>query len=66
MKNEELFNEFMIYDQFIATSVNCPWCGQVHELDVVEGDNDARYQCNNCSNFLSVNWVTRTVRQVSD
>ena len=34
---DNLSEQFVIYDQFFATEVPCPWCGTAYTLDVQEG-----------------------------
>ena len=61
---DNLFEQFMIYDQFFATEVPCPWCGTAYTLDVQEGEEDDRHLCEECGRVYSVNWVTRIAGKV--
>ena len=61
---DNLFEQFMIYDQFFATEVPCPWCGTAYTLDVQEGEEDDRHLCEECGHVYSVNWVTRIAGKV--
>jgi transposase-like protein len=61
---DNLFEQFMIYDQFFATEVPCPWCSQRFQLDIQTGETDDRYECSHCHRVFSVDWETREVRRV--
>ncbi len=58
------FERFMIYDQFFATDVNCPWCGSLFHLDIQTGVTDDRYKCDHCHRVFSVNWQARQFRKI--
>lgn len=66
MSFDDMFEEFMIYNEFIASDVTCPHCGQVYELLVDDLNEDARYQCDSCHGIFLVNWVDRTVRAIHE
>ncbi len=61
-----MIDDFFLYDEFISTTVACPWCGTRYELDVQDGETDSRYGCGACGNTFSVDWVSRTVQRVGD
>lgn len=66
MFDDDMFEDFFLYDEFISTTVTCPWCETRFELDVKEGETDARYQCADCRNVFSIDWVARTTQRLSD
>ena len=61
---DNLFEQFMIYDQFFATDIPCPWCGTQFHLDIQTGETDDRYQCEQCNQVFSVDWEARQVRRI--
>ncbi|MCA9090419.1 MAG: hypothetical protein KDA90_17500 [Planctomycetaceae bacterium] len=66
MFDDDTFEDFFLYDEFISTTVICPWCGGRCELDVVDGEQDDRYQCGVCKGIFSMDWVERVVRRIGD
>ena len=64
--DDDLADEFMFFDEFIATDMPCPTCGVVQNLDVEDDQTDAHYRCSACNRLFSVNWMTRTTRRVEE
>ena len=62
--DDDLANEFIFFDEFIATDMPCPSCRAVQNLNVEDDQADVFYRCGACNGLFSVNWMTRTARRI--
>jgi hypothetical protein len=63
---DDLFEQFMIYDQFFATEVPCPWCSQRFQRDFQTGETDGWYGCRHCHRIFPADREARELRRTSE
>jgi len=64
--DDDLVNDFIFFEEFVATDVTCPNCGAIHNLSIEEGERDVRYRCSSCNKMYSVDWVNNSTRRVAE